>query len=153
MSRILLVTDAWGAAETMQMADKVGNLAPGLEADVIVIDLESTPLIEARMRRAEDFKDALFAQIVMADDRAIEHHRSAAMGRRVGTVDFQRYQFACRTVCHPGSKRCLSDEIALVHFDESAKPRLERIELGQHVGFPVQITLFKPHGFDRPGTE
>ena len=61
-----------GAAETMQMADKVGNLAPGLEADVIVIDLESTPLIEARMRRAEDFKDALFAQIVMADDRAIE---------------------------------------------------------------------------------
>jgi len=61
-----------GSARVMGMADLVGNLAPGLEADVIVIDPRSTPLIERRMSRAESVRDVLFAQIVLADDRAIE---------------------------------------------------------------------------------
>jgi guanine deaminase len=60
------------AAETMGMADKIGNLAPGMEADVIVINSRSTPLIAARVERAESLRDLLFAQIVLADERAIE---------------------------------------------------------------------------------
>ena len=60
------------AAETMGMADRIGNLAPGMEADLVVIDLRSTPLIAGRVNRAENLRDLLFAQIVLADERAIE---------------------------------------------------------------------------------
>ena len=42
-----------------------------MEADVVVLNLESTPLIEARMQRCETLEDALFVQMTLGDDRAI----------------------------------------------------------------------------------
>ena len=60
-----------GSAKAMQLDDRIGNLAPGFEADVTVIDLVSTPLIEQRMAGADTLWDALFAQMILADDRAI----------------------------------------------------------------------------------
>jgi guanine deaminase len=70
-----------GSAATMQLGDKVGNLAAGMEADIIIIDLASTPLIERRMAQAESIQDVLFAQIILADDRAI--HATYAAGNLV----------------------------------------------------------------------
>jgi guanine deaminase len=55
----------------MGIGDRVGNLAPGMEADVIVIDPASTELIAHRVAEAESLRDLLFAQIILADDRAI----------------------------------------------------------------------------------
>ncbi len=68
--------EAWrlatvGSAEAMGISDKVGNLAEGMEADVVVIDLKSTPIIRQRVARAENLWDVLFAQMIMADDRAV----------------------------------------------------------------------------------
>lgn len=60
-----------GSAEVMQMGDKIGNLRPGYEADLIVVDLKSRPVIAQRMQFAEDLADVLFAQIILADDRAV----------------------------------------------------------------------------------
>ena len=60
-----------GSATAMRMADKVGNLAPGMEADLTIIDLTSTDLICRRVARAENIWDILFAQMILADDRAI----------------------------------------------------------------------------------
>ncbi len=60
-----------GSARAMRLEDRIGNLAPGMEADIAVIDLTSTPLIKLRMAGAESLWDALFAQIVLADDRAV----------------------------------------------------------------------------------
>ena len=60
-----------GSATAMRMADKVGNLAPGMEADLTIIDLKSTDLICRRVARAENIWDVLFAQMILADDRAI----------------------------------------------------------------------------------
>ena len=60
-----------GSATVMRMADKVGNLAPGMEADLTIIDLTSTDLICRRVARAENIWDVLFAQMILADDRAI----------------------------------------------------------------------------------
>ena len=60
-----------GGAQAMRMADRIGNLAAGLEADLIVIDPASRPLIAARMAQAVDISDVLFAQMILADDRAL----------------------------------------------------------------------------------
>lgn len=60
-----------GSARALRCEDRIGNLAPGLEADLIVIDLASTPAIEQATRRAEDLWQQLFPTIMMGDDRAI----------------------------------------------------------------------------------
>jgi guanine deaminase len=60
-----------GSAATMRLDDKIGNLAPGYEADITVIDLASTALIKNRMAGADTLSDVLFAQMILADDRAI----------------------------------------------------------------------------------
>jgi len=61
-----------GSARAMGMADRVGNLAIGMEADLVVLDLASTPAIEQRNARAGDFWESLFPTIMMGDDRAID---------------------------------------------------------------------------------
>ena len=66
-----------GAAQALGIDDRVGNLAVGLEADAVVLDLASTPLIAQRVARAETPAEALFAQIVLADDRAVQSTVSA----------------------------------------------------------------------------
>lgn len=60
-----------GAARLLRLEDKVGNLAPGMEADLIALDLASTPAIAQRAARAGTFWEALFPTIMMGDDRAI----------------------------------------------------------------------------------
>ncbi|MEL6678986.1 MAG: guanine deaminase [Pseudomonadota bacterium] len=60
-----------GSAETLRLADRIGSLRPGREADLIAIDLASTPVITQRAARADDFWEALFPTIMLGDDRAI----------------------------------------------------------------------------------
>jgi guanine deaminase len=60
-----------GAAQALYLEDKIGSIAVGMEADLIVLDLKSTPLIEFRMRHCASFEDALFVQMTMADERAV----------------------------------------------------------------------------------
>ena len=61
-----------GSAQALHMGDKIGTIAPGSEADVIVVDLSSTPAIAQRHARAVDLWEALFPTIMMGDDRAIK---------------------------------------------------------------------------------
>ncbi|MGR3290418.1 MAG: guanine deaminase [Paracoccaceae bacterium] len=61
-----------GSARAMRMADKIGTLAVGSEADLVVLDLASTPAIKQRAARAGDIWQALFPTIMMGDDRAIK---------------------------------------------------------------------------------
>ncbi len=60
-----------GSARTLHMDDKIGNLAVGQEADLVVLNLASTPAIAQREARAEDIWQSLFPTIMMGDDRAI----------------------------------------------------------------------------------
>ena len=59
-----------GAAESLHLEDKIGSIAPGMEADLVVLDLKSTPLIEFRMKFCNSIDEVLAVQMTMADDRA-----------------------------------------------------------------------------------
>ncbi|WP_146589764.1 guanine deaminase [Puniceibacterium confluentis] len=61
-----------GSAQALGIDRHVGTLAPGKEADIIALDLASTPAIAQRAARAEDLWEALFPTIMMGDDRAIK---------------------------------------------------------------------------------
>lgn len=60
-----------GSARALHAEDRIGNIAPGMEADLVVIDLASTPAIEQATRRASDVWQQLFPTIMMGDDRAV----------------------------------------------------------------------------------
>lgn len=60
-----------GSARAMRMDDRIGNAAPGMEADLVVLDLASTPAIAQRAARAGDIWEAVFPTIMMGDDRAV----------------------------------------------------------------------------------
>lgn len=61
-----------GTARAMRIEDKVGSLAPGMEADIAVLDLKSTPLIAFRMESVASLEEALFVQMTLGDDRAVQ---------------------------------------------------------------------------------
>jgi len=72
----LSATRAWwlatqGGAEALGLADRIGSIEVGREADVVVVDLASTPLIDFRMRYVNDIDEALAVQLALGDDRAI----------------------------------------------------------------------------------
>lgn len=70
-----------GTARALYLDDRVGSIAPGMEADLVVLDLNSTPLIEYRMRHTADLEEALFVQMTLGDDRAVR--ATYAGGRKV----------------------------------------------------------------------
>jgi guanine deaminase len=70
-----------GSARALRMDDRIGTLAVGSEADLVVVDLASTPAIAQASARAETLAEALFPTIMMGDDRAIAGVYVA--GRRV----------------------------------------------------------------------
>jgi guanine deaminase len=61
-----------GTAKALYLEDKIGSIAPGMEADVIVLDLKATPIIEYRMRHCRDIHEVLFILMTLGDDRAVQ---------------------------------------------------------------------------------
>ena len=60
-----------GSAQALHMGGQIGHLGAGAMADIVVLDLGSTPAIAQRSARADDIWDALFPTIMMGDDRAV----------------------------------------------------------------------------------
>ena len=53
-------------------ADRVGRIAPGMEADLVVLDLASTPAIAQRRGAGRRIPwEAIFPTLMMGDDRAV----------------------------------------------------------------------------------
>jgi guanine deaminase len=63
-----------GAAKALGLEGCIGNIAKGLEADIIVLDPHSTPLLSRRVQAANSIEELLFAMIVLGDDRVIASH-------------------------------------------------------------------------------
>ena len=84
-----------GAAEALDLADKVGTLAPKSEADFIVLDPQATPLLARRTGRTESLEELLFAFALLGDDRAI--FETYAAGKRVHQREAPRQHTARKT--------------------------------------------------------
>lgn len=67
----LLYLATVSSAKTLGLSDKIGNLEAGKEADLIALNLASTPPIKLSSERATDIWEAIFPTIMMGDDRAI----------------------------------------------------------------------------------
>jgi len=70
-----------GAARSMQLEGTIGSFVPGAEADFIVLDPQSTPLLARRTERCGNLEELLFALALLGDDRAIG--ATYAAGRKV----------------------------------------------------------------------
>lgn len=60
-----------GNAEALSMADRIGTLEPGSDADIVVLNARATPAMDLRMERMETLAEELFLLQTMGDDRAV----------------------------------------------------------------------------------
>jgi len=60
-----------GNAVALGLEDKVGTLAVGSEADVVVLNAAATPAMQLRMETVQSLSEELFVLQIMGDDRAI----------------------------------------------------------------------------------
>ncbi len=60
-----------GNAEALSIADKIGTLDAGTDADIIVVDSRATPGMRLRMETVETLAEELFLLQTLGDDRAV----------------------------------------------------------------------------------
>ncbi len=60
-----------GNARALHLDDRIGSLQPGFEADIAVLDPESTPLMARRLSQATTLAERLFAMMMLGDDRTV----------------------------------------------------------------------------------
>jgi guanine deaminase len=73
-----------GGARALALDDRVGTLAPGHEADMVVLDPNATPLLAFRNRRSRSIAETLAVLMTLGDDRAV---RATYVAGKLASVD------------------------------------------------------------------
>ncbi len=60
-----------GGAEALALENRIGRLAPGYEADIVVLDPQATPLLRFRTARCRDLAEKLFVLMTLGDERVV----------------------------------------------------------------------------------
>lgn len=60
-----------GNARALHLADHIGSLEAGREADLVVLDPDATPLLSRRLSQTESLAERLFAMMMLGDDRTV----------------------------------------------------------------------------------
>ena len=60
-----------GNARAMSLEHRIGTLAPGMEADIVVLDAGATPQMKLRMETVDTLEQELFLLQTCGDDRAV----------------------------------------------------------------------------------
>jgi guanine deaminase len=77
-----------GNARALGLDDRIGAIAPGREADLIVLDSRATPAMAHRMEAVSgEIAEELFVLMMMGDDRAIHETYVAGMPVKGAGVD------------------------------------------------------------------
>lgn len=71
-----------GNAEVLGLSDKIGTLAAGSDADVVVLDPHATHAMDLRMQRAESLSEELFILQTLGDDRAVAETYVAGVAQK-----------------------------------------------------------------------
>ncbi len=71
-----------GNAEVLGLADRIGTLEPGTEADIVVLDARATKAAALRMDRADTLEEELFVLQMMGDDRAVAQTYIAGVAQK-----------------------------------------------------------------------
>lgn len=70
-----------GGARALRLEDRIGSLAPGHDADFVVLDYKATPLLDYRLQQSRSIEETLFVLTTLGDDRVVRE--TYAAGRRV----------------------------------------------------------------------
>ncbi|MCW0001660.1 guanine deaminase [Pararhizobium sp. YC-54] len=73
-----------GNAEALSLADKIGTLEPGTDADFIVLNMAATPAMALKAEVVTSLADELFLLQTMGDDRAIAETYVAGVAAKAG---------------------------------------------------------------------
>jgi guanine deaminase len=60
-----------GNAQALSLADKIGTLEPGTEADLVVLNASATPAMELKMEAVTSLTEELFLMQTLGDDRVV----------------------------------------------------------------------------------
>jgi guanine deaminase len=73
-----------GGARALALDDRIGTLAAGHEADMVVLDPNATPLMSFRNRRSQSITETLAVLATLGDDRAV---RATYVAGKLAAVD------------------------------------------------------------------
>jgi guanine deaminase len=73
-----------GNAESLSIADRVGTLEPGTDADLVVLDAGATPGMALRMETVRSLTEELFLLQTLGDDRAVKQVYVAGRAAKEG---------------------------------------------------------------------